>query len=268
MIKKILILALLLISCTAYSQKEEKPVLDGLFELKLGMTYDEVMSVLANSKVYQEGEKLPFMFNSHKVIPFSVARAYGRYKQVFVREYDPMANKQNITNTSPSDTASVKSESDVNRFVIKDIELYWFDDHLVCIDVLVDSNDDARLIDFLKAKYGDPKCKQEKETRLELKTYAERTSEFDYVKSNKKWVSRVICTWKTNAKNITCEEKRGYHEHGAMFSHYLTITDTAEEKKLIKFNLSTPYPKAGPTAEEKAKEEKQKQYDEQFIDLL
>lgn len=163
------LLLFMVLSLTSISVYSQKKVLDGVFNIRLGMSEKQLRTVVDTSYL-KKNEEYTFWYKDCKPLE-------GRRKRLELESYIPEKG-----------------------YGMKKIDLDFFDDKLYSIDI---HKYNPQIEKLLNKKYGKPKKERKKETHIEYKTYAERTAEWDRVKSKTEKIQERK-TWKTNDENIEC----------------------------------------------------------------
>lgn len=197
-----IVFIVLFLSFTNIIYSQNKNVLNGIFELRLGMSYEELRAVVDTNLL------------SDKVIKKVDGKTYkNRITEVKLEKYMP---PQSVNN----------SLLDYNNSMVR-LEFEFLDNKLYDITIYECS---LGIEDLLTQKYGKPKIKTEKETYTEYKTYAERTAEWDRVKSKTTVIKEIEKVWKTNDKNIRCLSS----DRGGNGSPMLLLWNDKIQKEILK----------------------------------
>lgn len=234
--KKIITLLFLLASICSYGQK--KPILDGIFDLRLGMSKEELFAVIDTTEI-----------RGRRFLDLEATDYANRVEEIVIHQY-----------------VSTISGQPQYTYILHIISIKFLDDKAYDIN-LADWNN--TLEEMLMKKYGKPKKKGKLKTKTEkeYKPYAERTSEFDEVKNIK--VTTISDTrrkvWKTGDKNIECESKELSYDT----SMYYHMVDKEIQKEVGKRDaIKWERYKEKRAEEEKEKEERAKKEKENIYDAL
>lgn len=174
--KKLIILLFLLFSICSYGQK--KPILDGIFDLRLGMSKQELFAVIDTADI----EKRTYE-------DLGGTDYANRVEEIKIQKYAPIIDGEKYS-----------------IYKLNSISIKFLDNKAYFIYLW---DDEDELEEVMIRKYGKPKKKGKLKTKTEkeYKPYAERTSEFDEVKSIS--VTTISDTrhklWKTGDKDIECK---------------------------------------------------------------
>lgn len=174
----IVLMILMMGYCTSEIRAQKKPILDGIFDLRLGMSKQELFAVIDTTEIrdctYEDLDGTDYV---------------NRVEKIRIQQYTPIIDGEKHLGYDLN-SISITFLND------KAFRIYLFDGNNVLEEMMI-------------KKYGKPKKrgKRKTKTEIEYKPYAERTSEFDEVKDIT--VTTISDTrrkiWKTGDKNIECE---------------------------------------------------------------